>query len=322
MRPPDPMLLQAFALLNSGQEQQALTIFRQLAAQGDPGALATMAELTWSGGLIPRSFEEGYKLYRRADAAGHAGCAHYVTNLMATGSVGKRDWAQAIKRLQREAAVDPARAEAARMLAGLDLFPNGNPRSVPQPEMLHKSPDIKLFRSAFSHEECAYILRVAKPDYKRAFVTDQATGEERIDPVRTADETHVHWLIENPLLHAFNRRLAALSGTRPDQGEPMQILRYRPGQQYLSHYDYIPGAKNQRILTALIYLNEDYTGGETSFTRLGIKVRGRIGDVLLFPSVMADGRREVDSEHAGLPVTDGVKLIVSRWIRADTHQPF
>jgi prolyl 4-hydroxylase len=316
MRPPDPMLLQAFDLLNAGQHQQALAIFHRLADQEDPGALATLAQLTWSGDLVAQDFERGRDYYHRAGEAGHVACAVYATNLLASGYVGARDWGQAIERLRREAAFDPARAEILALLARLDLTAEGDPRNLPAGERLSESPDIQIFRGAFSYVECNYLLRLEKPDYKRAHVIDLASGVERIDPVRTSEETHVHWLIENPLVHAFNRRLAAISGTRVQQGEPLQILRYRPGQQYRSHYDFIPGATNQRLFTALLYLNEDYTGGETAFPRLDLKVRGRTGDVLLFRNSRADGRREEDSEHAGLPVLTGVKHLATRWIRA------
>ena len=50
----------------------------------------------------------------------------------------------------------------------------------------------------------------------------------------------MHWLIEDPVIHALNRRLAAVSGTAWDQGEPLQILRYSPGQQYRNHFDFFP----------------------------------------------------------------------------------
>ena len=52
------------------------------------------------------------------------------------------------------------------------------------------------------------------------------------------------------------------------------------------HLDALPGLENQRILTALVYLNDAYLGGETEFTRLGLKVKGRKGDVL----VAVDGK--------------------------------
>ena len=74
---------------------------------------------------------------------------------------------------------------------------------------------------------------------------------------------------------SLNRRIAAASGTRVEQGEPLQVLRYRPGQQYRNHYDAIAGMDNQRALTMLVYLNDAYQGGETRFVRTGLAVRGR-----------------------------------------------
>ena len=140
------------------------------------------------------------------------------------------------------------------MLAILDqmaLTPEGDPAILPQSEVLSERPHVTLFRGAFTRAESAYFLEVEKPDFKRANVIDETTGSERPDPVRTAEESGIHWLIEDPVLHAFNRRIAAMSGTQAEQGEPLQILRYRPGQQYRSHVDYIAGAANQRVIRRL-----------------------------------------------------------------------
>ena len=99
------------------------------------------------------------------------------------------------------------------------------------------------------------------------------------------------------------------------------MLRYRPGQEYKPHFDHIPGFANQRVMTMLVWLNEDYDGGETLFMMTGRKLRGRIGDALLFRNSKADGRRDDSAAHAGLAVTSGEKLIASRWIRQHPFEP-
>lgn len=319
MQAPDPMLLQAFELLDAQREEEALVLFRRLADRNDPGALATLAQLNWTGTIVPRDYAKGRDYYYRAGEAGHPACAIYSTNLLATGYAGHRDWRLGLERLRREAAYDPARAEVLSALARMDLTDEGDPTSLPQGERLSDRLEIQLFHGAFSHAECDYLFRLEKRDYARASVIDEASGVERIDPVRTADETHIDWEIENPLVHVFNRRIAAMSGTHVHQGEPLQLLRYRPGQQYFNHYDYIPGAANQRIKTAILYLNDDYSGGETGFPRLNLKVKAHKGDVLLFRNAQPDGRREQDSEHAGMPVLSGVKYIATRWIRTNAY---
>ena len=148
-----------------------------------------------------------------------------------------------------------------------------------------------------------------------AVVVDPVSGRQRPDPVRVCDGAGFPWPLENPAIHALNRRLAAASGSAPEQGEPLQVLRYRPGGEYKPHFDAIPGFANPRTMTFLVWLNQDYEGGETFFPTPGLRLKGRAGDAILFRNTGVDGRRDPAAGHAGLPVTAGEKLIASRWIR-------
>ncbi len=105
------------------------------------------------------------------------------------------------------------------------------------------------------------------------------------------------------------------------QGEPLQVLRYAPGQEYRPHFDAIDRADNQRVLTFLVYLNDGYEGGETRFLHSGLTVKGKKGDGLLFRNAGQDGRPDPNSQHAGLPVTSGEKFLASRWIRQRALDP-
>lgn len=181
------------------------------------------------------------------------------------------------------------------------------------------SPLLMLFPNLFSPAECDYLIEVAAPTFEPALVID-ASGSTRPDPIRTSEGSAMHWLIEDPAIHALNRRLAAVSGTAWEQGEPLQVLRYSPGQQYRNHLDYIPGADNQRIRTALVYLNADFEGGQTAFVKAGLMVKARKGNGIVFQNALPDGSADPMSEHAGLPVTRGTKYLASRWIRQRRHE--
>ena len=78
-------------------------------------------------------------------------------------------------------------------------------------------------------------------------------------------------------------------------------------------------ACGQRAVTALVYLNDGYEGGETDFPELGWKYRGRKGDALLFWNLTPQGEPEPRTLHAGLPPTSGEKWLYSKWIR---QKPF
>jgi prolyl 4-hydroxylase len=201
----------------------------------------------------------------------------------------------------------------------MKLDPAGDPLALPPVERLSARPEIVKFARLFTAAECAYLIGIAQSSFRPSTVISQ--GREMLDPVRSSHGATLHWLIEDPAVHALNRRVAAASATAVEQGEAAQILRYRPGQEYRPHFDFVPGAANQRIMTALVWLNHDFTGGETHFLRTDMKLRGRKGDAFVFRNVLPDGSRDPASEHAGRPVTSGTKHIYSRWIRERRWQP-
>ncbi len=314
MNPRHPLLSQAFALSETGRNAEAIVIVNQLAAQNEPEALFTLAEMKWRGGMVQQDLPAARELYRRAGEAGHGQAAALYTNLLASGIAGPRDWHQALERLRREAARDVRRRQTLAALESMKLNPEGDPVSVAEPKLLSTSPDARLFERLFTAAECDYIRQAAEGTYQPSFVND-ASGRMVRDTIRTSDGSTIHWLIEDPAVHAINRRIAAATGTDADQGEALQVLRYRPGQQYRSHFDFVRASENQRVLTGLVYLNHDYKGGETAFVKTALSVKGRKGDLLVFRNALTDRSPDPMSEHAGLPVTSGTKYLATRWIR-------
>jgi prolyl 4-hydroxylase len=318
--PRHPLLAQAFALSNAGRNAEAILIVNQLAAQQEPEALYTLGEMKWRGGMVPQDPVQGRELFRRAGEAGHSAASIYYTNLLASGVAGPRDWPEAVRRLRQEADRDRQRKAALGLLDRMKLDENGDPRGIPAAQVLSAEPAVWTIERLFTASECDYLRDVANPLYTPSIVYDEQRRAVR-DPIRTSDGSTIHWLVEDPAVHALNRRLAAATGTSADQGEALQILRYRPGQQYRNHLDFVQTGENVRAQTALVYLNHDYKGGETCFVKTGLKVKGRKGDALIFRNALSDRRPDPLSEHAGLPVTSGTKFLASRWIRERRWTP-
>ena len=313
-----PPLTEAFSLWQAGRVTEALAIIQRHAAAGDPDGLFTLGDMYWRGAGVEKDLTRGRELFRQASDAGQPMGVRGYTNLLASGIAGTRDWSGALQRLEREAQSDPLRRRMLEVVRAMRLTPSGDPVSIPPAERLSDRPDVRLFRGAFTPFECEFLILLAEPTYERSLVV--MNGRDVPDPIRTSDGSTVHWLIEDPASHAINRRLAALTGTTVDRGEPLHILRYRPGQQYRPHVDWLP-PPNRRIITVLVYLNDDYEGGETEFVKTGLRVRGRKGDALTFVSALPNGELDPLSEHAGLPVTSGTKYLASRWIREARHTP-
>lgn len=260
-------------------------------------------------------------LFRRAAEAGRLDAAVIFANFVASGVGAAPDWQGGLHLLRGLARVNPRSARELALVERMALTATGDPLSLPPAETVCEAPFVATFRGLFSTEECAYLAAAAAPMLEPALIVDVATGGQKRDPVRLSDYCGFTWPLENPAVHALNRRLAAASGTTPEQGEPLQILRYGVGGEYKPHFDSIPGFANQRKFTILVWLNAGYEGGETWFMTPRLALKGQPGDAVLFRNTGPDGRRDPDSAHAGLPVTAGEKLIASRWIRERRFDP-
>lgn len=190
---------------------------------------------------------------------------------------------------------------------------------------LAREPEVVLHRGWLPLLACRLLVAGAVAELQPSLTYDPVSGRQMAHPVRTSySMTFMPWLLD-PSIATIQRLLAAHCNIQPHQCEVLGLLRYHPGQAYQLHYDAFaqdsPGAQQglqdggQRTRTALIYLNEDYTGGETRMEHLNIEVKGGTGDLLVFDNVDAQGRQHRDSLHAGKPVEDGTKWLLSQWYR-------
>ncbi len=309
----------AVALAAAGKGPEALARLDAAAAEGDGEALFARGLWRIDGRFLPRDLTAAREDLRLAAAAGSRDGARVHAGFVAAGVGGVRDWAGALVALRDSD--DPIAARQSALINAMDLSGDGDPALVPEGETLSERPDIRLFRGILTAEECAFLAELAEARFRPALIFHEAQRRFVADPLRDSDAAGFPIVLEWPFVHALNRRIAAASGTNVAQGETLQVLRYAHGQQYRPHLDAVPGMANQRVLTALVYLNDDYEGGETRFLESGLSVKGRRGDMLLFANALPDGRPNPATRHAGEPVTQGVKLIASRWIRARAPPP-
>lgn len=305
----------AEVLVQRGAVAEAYALLEQATAAGDSEAAATLADWRLSGALIRRDLAAARDLYGQAAALGHRDAASRHVALLANGAGGHgRDWPQALELLAAER--DPLARRQLRLLEAMDLDAEGNPASLPDPTVLNPEPLVQRIPGFLSAEECRYVIDRAMPVLEPAVVIHPQTGQPIRDPIRKALAAAFPFVIEDPALHAINRRIAAATGTSYEQGEPVQVLCYNPGDEYKPHSDALPPGSNQRVATLLVALNADYEGGETSFPQLAINWRGAVGEALHFRNVDAAGAPSAAMWHAGTPVRRGRKFLLSKWLRA------
>ena len=132
----------------------------------------------------------------------------------------------------------------------------------------------------------------------------------------------------DPLVADIDGRIADMLGIDRSFGEPLQGQRYQTGQQFKEHADffyvdqpywaeYEPHG-GQRTWTAMIYLNRPDRGGATAFKFLDLAIEPFPGRMLIWNNMALDGSPNPWTTHAGAPVDDGVKYIVTKWYRERT----
>lgn len=80
-----------------------------------------------------------------------------------------------------------------------------------------------------------------------------------------------------------------------------QLVRYKEGQFFKEHAD--ATEEFPRKISILLYLNEDYTGGEIIFTKESISIKPKKNTLIIFPS-------SEDFSHSAEPVISGIKYVV------------
>lgn len=129
----------------------------------------------------------------------------------------------------------------------------------------------------------------------------------------------------DPFVKKVSRRIDDLLGIEPEWGESVQGQRYLPGQEFQPHHDWFhPGTSywdmemrrgGQRSYTAMVFLNQIAGGGTTDFPELDMSIEPRPGVLLAWNNADLDGIPNPATLHAGRPVSEGVKYVITKWYR-------
>ena len=187
-----------------------------------------------------------------------------------------------------------------------------------------KHPRVVVFGGLLTDAECDTLMAQAAPRLLRSETVDNNTGDSEVNAARTSDGMFFE-RGETALIKTLEARVAELLRWPLENGEGLQILRYRPGAEYKPHHDYFdpihPGTPRilerggQRVGTLVMYLNTPEGGGATTFPDVGLEVAPVRGNAVFF----SYDRPHVGTKtlHGGAPVTAGEKWVATKWLRED-----
>ena len=192
-------------------------------------------------------------------------------------------------------------------------------------------PRVLRLEGFLSSSDCASLRNLTEPRLESCTV-----DAYRASAIRTSSGC---WLPRSDLAGAWsnsvNRNLVAkiearierVSGVPLDHGEPLQALRYRAGESYKMHVDYLGrgdgdelSRAGQRVATLLVYLATlpDKNGGATLFPRsrrVGppLRIQPVEGDAILWWNTLPNGAPDPLSRHASEAVRRGQGALVEKW---------
>ncbi len=171
-----------------------------------------------------------------------------------------------------------------------------------------------------SENECDALIGVINSRLRPSTIT---SGEDRAG-LRTSSTCDLA-RSSAPEVKALDKKIEQTLGISAKWSEENQGQKYLVGQEFKEHTDYFePNSdefkkyaeeKGQRTWTFMVYLNDTSAGGETYFTKIDKSFRPKKGLALAWNNLNPDGTVNSFSEHQGMPVKEGEKIIITKWFR-------
>ncbi|MES2624242.1 MAG: 2OG-Fe(II) oxygenase [Pseudomonadota bacterium] len=326
------------------QHQAAVELLVKAVNQGDVGATLQLGKRFLIGDRAPLNPSDAFQLFNRATTLGSAEAPALLSSLYALGYQCQQSWQGALETLALAAfrghtssqdqllLLTSNRKLAAQRSASADFWREITQgvnlqdwTTPPSHSDLSTNPLIRVYPEFASKEVCQWLIKRARPRLDRAKVYDAVHQQVTTHHTRTNSSASFELLDTDLVNILLQHRMANSLGAPIRNFEVATVLHYAPGEEITEHFDFIDphvpdyeqqvARSGQRIVTFLVYLNDNYDGGETEFPRLGIRHKARRGDGLFFVNVLPDSSPNLQTMHAGRPPLNHDKWIVSQFVR-------
>tara|TARA_B100000029_G_C17414357_1_gene901926 strand:- start:542 stop:1075 length:534 start_codon:yes stop_codon:yes gene_type:complete len=131
----------------------------------------------------------------------------------------------------------------------------------------------------------------------------------------------------NMVVKRLHKKIAKYLGVDLKKGEALQGQRYEVGEYFNDHTDYFTPetykqnclVSGQRTFTFMLYLNDDFEGGTTSFKFLNKEFKPEACKAVVWNN-LEYGQPNKYMTHCGNEVTKGKKYIITSWWRENEWQ--
>jgi len=183
----------------------------------------------------------------------------------------------------------------------------------------------KVYTDFISKKEAEYIKKNTANKFNESEVLGSNGKTDEI--VKNIRDSKTAWIEKNdPVVKKIIMRVCSIHNLPFENAEDLQVVKYGKGGYYKEHHDSVYEddetskkflkSGGHRMLTMLIYLNDDFEGGATRFVNLNKDVKPpKYGSILFYPLDKHNRKCHPNALHAGLPLNSGEKIIANVWIR-------
>lgn len=205
-----------------------------------------------------------------------------------------------------------------RPKAGASIWCENAPEQLPTLDMEQGHPQLIMRRGLLSPDQCQALIDC----FERCIDTCGAQSDDEFWDGRfiwqdklPPHEAEALRITQQARLVIQLELILRLRPPVPLFSDTAQIVRWGVGQALTPHADNIepdgrPNATPHRSLSSIVYLNDDYEGGETFYPGLGFKVRPERGTLVAFGA----GPSHV---HGVTAVTSGLRYTYAGWFTFD-----
>jgi prolyl 4-hydroxylase len=197
------------------------------------------------------------------------------------------------------------------------IIPDGK---YPVFQLLSTKLQLFLINDLLTSAECDYLIAIASEKLRPSSITRPSPDKE----FRTSQTADIG-MIKDPIVQLVDQRICDVLGIPAEYSEATQIQRYDVGQQFKHHTDFFKdvgseyqefaGVRGNRTWTFMVYLNDVEEGGGTDFKSVNCIIKPRKGMGVAWNNREMDGETNPNTEHAGLPIIKGTKVVITKWFR-------
>jgi FkbH-like protein len=186
--------------------------------------------------------------------------------------------------------------------------------------------EIYLLDDFLSQQECERLTTLIKSRLRKS--TTRRTGrKEAADSINISNICNLS-SVYNPFVRDIDDRICRTIGIDVSYSEGIQG-QYQPAdQEFKAHTDNFEqnqlasaDTQGQHTYTFMVYLTDVEEGGETDFEKLGVAIKPKRGQALIWNNLDAQGMPNPNTLHHVRPVVRGSQCIITQWFRANGAGP-